>query len=92
MTGNTTQRVTIEQFRLLADSGAIKEVVLEGIGPAFGIVALLKNKGAVVLRAVNADTVRQYRDPRRALQQLKEMGIGEARIAFQGWDQTQSSI
>lgn len=77
------QHVTLEQFRALVAAGAIGDVTLEGVGAAFIIVALMKNKTRAVLRALHAETVREYRDPRRALEQLKSMGIVKAAISFE---------
>lgn len=86
------QYVTLDQFRALVDSGAVAEVVLEGVGVGFIIVAKLKNKTRAVLRALHTNTVREYRDPRRALAQLKSFGIVTVSVRFEKWEAGQMVV
>ena len=72
-------------MRALVASCAVTNMSLEGMGAAFIIVAHMKNKGRAVLRALHKETVREYRDPRRALEQLKAMGVVKAAISFERW-------
>lgn len=86
------QYVTLDQFRALVASGAVEGVALEGVGAAFIVVAKLKNKSRAVLRALHANTVREYRDPRRAFEQIKSFGIVEASVRFEKWDPSQKAM
>lgn len=89
---NQDQYVTLDQFRALVSSGAIKDVTLEGIGGAFIIVAQLSNKSRAILRALHKNTVREYRDPRRALEQLRSFGIVKAAVHFERWEPEQKTM
>ncbi len=86
------QYVSLGEFRALVASGAISEVSLEGVGAAFIVVAHCKNQSRAVLRALHTNTVREYKDPRRALEQLKTMGIVKATIKYEKWDTGQATI
>ena len=86
------QYVTLDQFRALVQSGAVKDICLEGMGAGFIVVANLKNKARAVLRALHANTVREYRDPRRAFEQLRALGIVEASVRFEKWEPGQKTI
>lgn len=84
--------MTLGEMRTLVGAGSVASVTLEGIGQGFCIVANLKNKSRAVLKALHADTVREYKDPRRALEQLKSMGIVAASIEFARWDAKEGTL
>lgn len=78
------QHYTLDQFRVLSESGGVIGVTLRGNGGSFYIEAETRG-GEAVLVPQRSKNPRRFPDPRKALTLLRELGIREARIDARNW-------
>lgn len=75
---------TLDQFRVLTESGGVLGVTLRAVGSSFCIEAETR-RGEAVLVPQRSKNPRRFTDPRRALALLRDLGIREAKIDTKNW-------
>jgi hypothetical protein len=80
------QHLTVEQLRAAQQTGGVASVTLKAEGGAFLVAVSTRNGGKGVLITTRAKTPRRFRDPRKAMLLLRQLGIVTARVDTTRWN------
>ena len=79
------------EMQSIFQAGGILSFTLDAVGRGFAICATTRKTGSIVLYTKDG-RLRDFIDPRAALQMLREIGANEARIKFGSWQPEQKVV
>jgi hypothetical protein len=85
------QNLTLDQFRTVTEAGGLLSVSLVAQGGVFHVEAETR-KGHAVLVKSRGDTLREFRNPAKAMLLLRELGVREMRTDTRQWHPEQAEL
>jgi hypothetical protein len=85
------QNLTLDQFRTVTEAGGLLSVSLVAQGGSFHVEAETR-KGQAVLVKSRGETLREFRNPAKAMLLLRDLGVREMRTDTRQWNPEQAEL